>query len=113
MLDVPQNSIVMNDFQMANSCVCSGEVEKWTAYEGDHISNDAREGAIGDTDVKVNTNHQVANMMRSLAVHFCVPCAEFSCTCNSTIWHTSQKMKRNVSCRYFIYTVGRCVVYQP
>jgi hypothetical protein len=89
MPDVPQNSIVMNDFQMANSCVCSGELEKWTAYEGDHISNDAREGAIGDTDVKVKTN-QVANIMRS-RVHFCVLHAEFSYTCNSTIWYTSLK----------------------
>lgn len=51
--NVPAGCIIMSEIQCLNSKVCVGEHEDWTVYQGDHFQYDAREGVIGDTDLRI------------------------------------------------------------
>ena len=50
--DVPAGSIALTDAHRVNSKVCTGELQKWTVYGGEEFSFDAREGAIGNTQIR-------------------------------------------------------------
>lgn len=65
--DVPHGSIIMNEIQCLNSKVCTGELEDWTVYVGDHVTYDGREGAIGATDVKITSDKSIC-FLRTMCV---------------------------------------------
>jgi hypothetical protein len=50
--NVPAGCIVLNEIQLVNSKVCTGELEDWTVYQGDTFVYDGREGVIGNTEVR-------------------------------------------------------------
>eukprot|EP01038_Epipyxis_sp_PR26KG_P009354 gene9354-12604_t len=49
---VPYRSIVLSSSHRINSKVCTGEDQEWTIFQGEQISYDGREGAIGATSIK-------------------------------------------------------------
>lgn len=49
---VPDNVIALSEAHRINAKVCIGELQEWTIYLGESFSYDAREGAIGDTDIR-------------------------------------------------------------
>lgn len=51
--DVPPGAIILSDFQRVNSKVCIGEIEDWTVYQVEKIKYDNREGAIGNTELRI------------------------------------------------------------
>ncbi len=53
---VTAGTIVLSDVQLANCKVIPGEKERWTVYQGDNFTFDAREGAIGDTELRSRGN---------------------------------------------------------
>ena len=53
---VPRGCIALTSSQRLNSKVCTDEIEEWTVYKGDSFAYDVREGAIGDTEVKIKLN---------------------------------------------------------
>jgi hypothetical protein len=50
--NVPTGCIVLNEIQLVNSKVCTGEIEDWTVYQGDTFVYDGREGVIGNTELR-------------------------------------------------------------
>ena len=50
--DVEPGSILLNATHLVNNKVCTGEKYKWTVYQGENFTYDAREGAIGDTALR-------------------------------------------------------------
>lgn len=52
-VDVPRGCIILNKAHRVNSKVCAGDVQDWTVFRSEKFMYDCREGAIGDTDVRV------------------------------------------------------------
>jgi hypothetical protein len=50
--DVPPGCLVLGECLLLNSKVCSGEMHRWTAYQGESFAYDAREGVVGDTALR-------------------------------------------------------------
>lgn len=51
--------IALNEAQRLNSRVCLDQVAEWTLYRGRHVVLDAREAAIGATDVQLRSDPQL------------------------------------------------------
>lgn len=49
---IPSGCIALNATQRLNNKVCTGENEEWTVYTGEEFTYDAREGVIGDTQIR-------------------------------------------------------------
>lgn len=54
--DVPHGCVMMNEIQCVNSKVCIGEIEDWTIYKCESFQYDAREGVVGDTEIRYADN---------------------------------------------------------
>jgi len=48
--------IALSDAQLLNSRVCENQWTEWTLYRGRHVASDAREAAIGDTQIKIKSD---------------------------------------------------------
>lgn len=51
--------IALNEAQRLNSRVCLDQVAEWTLYRGRHVVLDAREAALGATDVQLRSDPQL------------------------------------------------------
>lgn len=49
---IPPGCVALNATQRLNNKVCTGELEDWTIYSGEEFTYDAREGVIGDTQIR-------------------------------------------------------------
>lgn len=46
--DVPHGSIILNQIQLINNKVCSGELQEWSIFSGDVSAYDCTEGSMGN-----------------------------------------------------------------